>query len=173
MKDQVNLRVMTKEDTSVTWRWRNQESVRDHFSGHPYSVTQEQEELWYDKSVEKNDSLVVFVVECKTDGQLLGMTFLKQINKIHRQAEFAILIAEENSGKGFGKEACRKSLEYAFKDLNLHRIYLKVRVDNPAAIQIYTQCGFRKEGELRDDVFKNEVFRNQYVMSILESEFPV
>ncbi len=171
MAEQVRLRKLVKEDTAVTWHWRNQVAVKDHFSGHPYEVSQEQEEDWFEKNVRFNDTQTVFAVELLKDNRLVGMTFLKNINKIHRQAEFAILIDQEQAGKGFGKEACWKTVLFAFTELKLHRLFLKVRSDNPAAIRIYESCGFRKEGELRDDVYKNGAFRNQLIMGILEAEF--
>ncbi len=169
--DKIELRLLRKEDTSVTWQWRNQAAVRDHFSGHPFSVTKEQEEAWFENQVRNNESLVAFAV-CRTnDLRITGMTFLKHINSLHRQAEFAILIDEHSKGEGIGKEACRKTLQYAFNKLNLHRVYLKVRTDNIPAIKVYEFCGFKREGELRDDVYKNNSFRNQFIMSILETEF--
>ena len=171
MKDKVILRKMRKEDTSISWQWRNQKAVQDHFSGHPYSVTLEQEEEWYEKNIRFNDTQVVFAIENLVDAHLLGLTFLKNINKLHLQAEFAILIDQNQAGKGYGKEACFKTLKYAFQELKLHRVFLKVRIDNAPAISIYEACGFRKEGELRDDVYKTDSFRNQFIMAILESEF--
>jgi diamine N-acetyltransferase len=171
MKEQIILRTFRKEDTSLSWQWRNQKAVQDHFSGHPYDVTKEQEEEWYEKVVLTDEKLQVYAIEVIADKKLVGMTFLKNINKINRKAEFAILIDQEHAGKGFGKEACSKTLSKAFNELGLHRVFLHVRVDNPAAIRIYESCGFKKEGELRDDVFKNGSFRNQYFMGILAREF--
>lgn len=169
--DKIKLRLLERKDTDITWQWRNQKDVQDHFSGHPYAVTREQEMEWFDKQVKDNSSILVFGIELLSDSRLVGMTFLKHINQIHRQAEFAILIDQDFIGKGFGKEACYKTLEHAFAELNLHRVFLKVRADNPAAIKIYEHCGFRMEGELKDDVFKNGSFRNQWIMAVLASEF--
>jgi RimJ/RimL family protein N-acetyltransferase len=169
--DKIELRLLRKEDTSVTWQWRNQAAVRDHFSGHPFSVTKEQEEEWFENQVRNNESLVAFAVCRMPDKRMAGMTFLKHINSLHRQAEFAILIDEKFKGEGLGKEACHKTLLHAFRELNLHRVFLKVRTDNLAAIRVYEYCGFKKEGELRDDVYKNNSFRNQFIMAILETEF--
>jgi RimJ/RimL family protein N-acetyltransferase len=171
MGDKIKLRFMTKADTAISWQWRNQQPVKDHFSGHPFDVSKEQEEEWFERAVEANESHVVFTIVIQTSDTLAGLTFLKQINTIHRQAEFAILIDEKYSGMGIGSEACYKTLDYAFRELGLHRVWLKVREDNIAAIKIYERCGFRMEGLLRDDVFKQGSFRNQLIMSVLEGEF--
>ena len=171
MTDKVKLRKLNKSDTAISWRWRNQQAVKDHFAGHPFDVSREQEEAWFDKSVNSNESLAAYAIELIDSGQFVGITFLKNINNINRQAEFAILVDQEQAGKGFGKEACFKTLKIAFEDLNLHRVFLKVRKDNLAAIRIYEACGFKIEGELRDDVFKNDSFKDQFIMAILKPEF--
>ncbi len=171
MHEKIKLRTFVKDDTAITWKWRNQQAVQDHFSGHPYAVTREQEEDWFERSVLNNESQQVFAIEKLSDSKLVGLTFLKNINKINLQAEFAILIDEQSSGHGYGTRACFKTLEYAFQQLKLHRVFLKVRVDNEPAIRLYETCGFKKEGELRDDVFKKDKFRNQFIMGVLDSDF--
>jgi RimJ/RimL family protein N-acetyltransferase len=99
------------------------------------------------------------------------MTFLKNINMIFRHAEFAILIDAAQKGKGYGKEACYKTLEFGFRNLGLNKIYLKVRTDNSSAIRIYETCGFKVEGTIREDVYKQGKFADQFYMGILFSEF--
>ena len=43
-----------------------------------------------------------------------------------------------------------RSVEYGFNELGLNRIYLSVYADNPRAIHVYEQCGFKEFK--RDDV---------------------
>jgi RimJ/RimL family protein N-acetyltransferase len=171
-KNLIRLRSLTMEDAAITWRWRNQDGVRNDFSGHPFPVSYEEEKSWYEKNIHVNFPNTTFGVESVRDNRLVGMTFLKNINLIHRNAEFAILIDEQSAGNGFGKAACHKTVDFAFHNLGLHRVYLKVRKDNSAAIRIYEACGFKLEGTLRDDIFKQGNFNDQLVMAVLEGEFP-
>lgn len=169
----IRLRALTPDDALITWQWRNQPEVRNDFSGHPFPVSYEQEKEWYVKILSTNFPMTVFGIEVIGDGKLAGMTFLKNVNQIHRQAEFAILVDKAQSGKGYGKEACMKTLYFAFRELGLHRVYLKVRKDNAAAIKVYRACGFSEEGVLRDDLFKQGEFRDVLIMSVLSYEFVV
>lgn len=167
----IRLRALTLDDAMITWQWRNQPEIRNDFSGHPFPVNYEQEKEWIQKVLNSNMPMTVFGVELISGNKLVGMTFLKNINQIHRQAEFAILMDKAQSGKGYGKEACLETLRFAFQDLGLHRVYLKVRKDNAAAIKVYTHCGFTQEGVLRDDMFKQGEFRDVLIMSVLSYEF--
>ncbi|HNP99350.1 MAG TPA: GNAT family protein [Bacteroidia bacterium] len=168
----IRLRGLTIDDAAITWHWRNQEAIRNDFSAHPFPVNYEQEKEWMSKVVSSNIPLTAFGVEVIASGELVGMTYLKNINQLHRQAEFAILLDEANRGKGYGKEACMQTLNFAFMELGLHRVYLKVRKDNTAAIKVYTKCGFTQEGILRDDLYKQGEFRDVLIMSVLSYEFP-
>ncbi|REJ84076.1 MAG: N-acetyltransferase [Bacteroidetes bacterium] len=167
----IKLRSLTLEDAQITWKWRNLPDVRNDFSGQPFHVSIEHEQQWIKTVIGSNLPNSVFGVELLQSADLVGLTYLKNIHLVHRQAEFAILISPEHSGKGVGKAACRETLKFGFHDLNLHRIYLKVRQDNAPAIRVYKSCGFTEEGILRDDVFKQGEFRNHILMSVLEHEF--
>lgn len=165
------LRSLELSDAEITWKWRNQPAVQEFFSGHSFAVTADDEKRWMQQQLSGDTSNVTFAVVLADTGELIGMTFLKNINTNHRQAEFAILLDEAHAGKGFGTAACRATLAHGFSQLQLHRIFLKVRVDNLPAIRTYEKCGFKVEGTLRDDVFKNGKFIDQFSMSIIETEF--
>jgi diamine N-acetyltransferase len=166
----LKLRNLILKDSEITWQWRNQKPVKEYYSDHPFEVTHENEVDWYHKNVlTENKMTRIFGVEA--DGKLAGITMLKNIHPIHKLAEFAILIDEKQSGKGYGKEACYQTLSYGFSQLNLHRIFLKVRTDHPAAIRIYENCGFQREGTLRQEFFKNNLYHDQLIMGILRNEF--
>ena len=168
----IRLRALTLEDARHTWKWRNQDEVRNDFSGHPFPVSYEEELDWYEKNCKVNFPNTSFGVETLAGNQLVGMTFLKNINLIHRHAEFAILIDAAQKRKGYGKEACYKTVQFAFENLGLNRVYLKVRKENIAAIRIYENCGFKIEGTLREDVYKQGKFSDQLFMAVLAAEFP-
>ena len=52
-------------------------------------------------------------------------------------------------GKGYGTEATRLVLDYAFSGLGLHNVMLNVFASNERAIRAYTRAGFREIGRRR------------------------
>ena len=62
-KNSIRLRALTMDDARITWKWRNQEEVRNDFSGHPFPVSYEEELAWYEKNIKVNFPNTSFGVE--------------------------------------------------------------------------------------------------------------
>jgi len=62
-------------------------------------------------------------------------------------------------------------LGFAFDQLGLHRVWLRVFAENKRAIKAYKKAGFVQEGVTRDDEFFDGEFHDTIVMSVLEQEF--
>jgi RimJ/RimL family protein N-acetyltransferase len=170
--EKLKLRALTRGDIDKTLTWHNQEDIRDTYLGHPFPVNREKEEAWYQKVLTNDLPLSVFGIELIDEHKLIGITALKNINLINREAEFAIYIGDnEERGKGFSKIATKLILEFGFWKLGLNRIFLKVEEQNNVAIKLYNSIGFVSEGVLRKAVFKNNCFRNVMIMSVLKEEF--
>ena len=170
--DKIRLRALTISDIDKTLEWNNQELISDRYSGHPFPVNLEIEKRLYEKVLTSNFPTTVFGIELRDKKKLIGLTMLKEIDMITRSAKFGIMIGDpETRGKGYAHEACLKALEFGFRKLGLHRIYLKVHKTNTAALKLYEKCGFRMEGTLRDSDFKNGIFIDELIMSVLSGEF--
>ena len=108
------------------------------------------------------------------EGVHIGNVGLHRIDWKNRNAEPGIAIGEkEYWNRGYGTDAIRTLLGLAFREMNLHRVFLRVDADNARGIRCYEKAGFRQEGTLREAVFKAGIYHDQYVMSILRSEFEV
>jgi RimJ/RimL family protein N-acetyltransferase len=169
--NKIKLRALTLSDVDRTLEWNNQEDISNLYSGHPFPVNLEMEKKWYDKILISNYPVTVFGIEFIETKTLIGLTLLKDINLIDRNADFAIYIGDHNyRGKGLSKEATKKTLDFAFFKLGLNKVSLKVLSDNIDALSLYQKIGFIKEGVLRESVFKNNEFKSEIMMSILKNE---
>jgi RimJ/RimL family protein N-acetyltransferase len=170
----IRLRALTASDIENTLKWNNQDDIKDLYAGHPFPVNIEMENEWYEKITKSNFPTTVFGIELIQEEKLIGYSILKNINMIHRKAEFGILIGDKNErGKGYSKEATLKTLNFGFNQLGLNRIYLFVQTNNKAAIELYKTTGFKHEGELKSSVYKNGTYINEFVMAVLKEEFEV
>jgi RimJ/RimL family protein N-acetyltransferase len=74
-------------------------------------------------------------------------------------------------GKGYGTDAMRVVLRYAFTELNLHRVSLDVFSYNPRAIRSYEKAGFKYEGCMRSRVQRDGKRWNMVFMGIMKEEW--
>ena len=146
--DKIDLESIDFEHTNLIVKWRNNENVRKNFIFQD-DMTEEMHVSWMNNKVLKNE-VIQFIIVDKQTNLPVGSTFLKDISSF--KAEFGIFIGDDNArGKGFGTEAAKLICEYAFSELKLHKIYLRVLAKNEAAIRSYEKVGFEKEAYLVDE----------------------
>lgn len=88
-----------------------------------------------------------FLICQKSDEKIVGSINLTQIFRARFQnAYLGYYLGKEYTGKGYMKEAIALILQYAFKDLKLHRIEANVQPNNIASIAVLERNGFSKEG---------------------------
>ena len=160
------------KDAEITWKWRNDPDVSNYYSGHPFPVSPEMERKWYEKILYSNIPSTYLGIELTEGDTLIGIIGLDDISFITRSARFSILIGDPGKrGKGYAKESTLAMLRFGFHDLGMNRVSLTVREDNLPALKLYEECGFTREGVLRESTFKKDKYINELVMSILKREF--
>ncbi len=101
------------------------------------------------KNFEKN-TLFQWGISLKTDNKIIGTTTLFHIDEKNCRAEIGYALNREFWGKGLVTEAVNALLNYAFTELNLHRIEADVDPRNTPSIRLLERFGFQKEGYLRE-----------------------
>jgi RimJ/RimL family protein N-acetyltransferase len=115
---------------------------------------------------------VEFRLRTLEDDRLIGFVALHSIEWNNRAGLLSIGIGEPDyRGKGYGSEALRLILRYAFNELNLERVGLDVIANNLAAIRAYERAGFRQEGTLRGAVLRDGQRHDRIVMGVLRDEW--
>jgi RimJ/RimL family protein N-acetyltransferase len=172
----IRLRPIEKDDLPHFVKWLADEETRSYISLHlPFS--QMQEERWYDENLNAREEQAWAIdAQPQTLGmgpwEHLGSCGLFKINWRSRHAEAGILIgAREFWGRGYGTDALHTLIQWGFYTLNLNRIYLRVYEDNRRAIRSYQKLGFVEEGRLRQDDYRNGVYRDTLLMSVLHQEW--
>lgn len=153
--------------------WRNDPEIRDMTLSYRFPVTQVMEENWYRKSMAGEDhTKVFFAIENNDDGKHIGFTHLYNIDFISSNAYFGIVIGDKSEhGKGKSKEAIHLILQFAFKQLNLHKINLEVASFNKKAIAVYRSFGFSTEGILKEQIFMDGLYYDRISMAIFRDDY--
>ena len=151
-------------------QWRNDRDVNQYFFEYEPS-TVERQERWL-RAVSSSDDEKFFIIST-LKGEPIGTIGLNEIDCRSRNAEWGrFMIGDKRFlGKGYAHEAMYLSVQYAFLHLNLHRLYLKVFSWNKRARSMYESFGFKKEGILREHVFKDGKYHDVVVYGMLADEF--
>jgi RimJ/RimL family protein N-acetyltransferase len=113
----------------------------------PY--TKEGTKKWIEKQLEEQN-VVPFAIRTLAEDRLIGDVGLGQVYWSHGDTYLGIGIGERDFwGKGYGTDAMKLALRYAFIELNLRRVTLNVYEYNPRAIRCYEKLGFQHEGRVR------------------------
>ncbi|WP_096154171.1 GNAT family N-acetyltransferase [Bacillus sp. FJAT-45066] len=168
----LRLRKMDKEDIEKYHLWRNDIDVMATTSLALDAYTFEETKEFVEKVILNSNSSKSYIIEMKEDNFIIGVTSLINIDTKNRNAECIIDIGEkEYWGKGYGTEALKILLDYAFLELNLHRVLLRVFSLNERAIHIYKKLGFVKEGVVRESLYRNGKWHDIITMGILKKEY--
>ncbi|MCB0154381.1 MAG: GNAT family N-acetyltransferase [Anaerolineae bacterium] len=166
----LTLRAIERDDLPRFVTWVNDPEVIHHLRVMvPLSL--EDETAWYEQQRQDKTTLN-FSIVITADNTHIGSIGLMKIDQHNQQAELGILVGDKSKwGQGYGPEAIGLMVDFAFRHLNLHRVYLLVDASHPKAVRAYRTCGFVEEGRLRDNIFRHGRFEDHLIMSILRSEY--
>ncbi|MFN2518699.1 MAG: GNAT family N-acetyltransferase [Jatrophihabitantaceae bacterium] len=105
------------------------------------------------------------------DGQAVGTVSLFHEDLLARHAEVGIALLPEARGKGYGTDALRLVVEFAFTTRNLRRVYLSALASNAAALASYRKVGFVEEGRHREHCWVRGRYEDEVAMGLLRSEW--
>lgn len=171
-----------KELLPLLWKWESdlEPSVPTGDPARP--MTPEAIEQLYERYSKAGQDSTPFVVYERATMHPIGTAGLMAINHLHRTAELGIGIGEHDCwGKGYGTEATRLLLNYAFNVLALHNVMLRVFGYNQRAIRAYLRAGFREIGRRRQaqrigsqvyDVVLMDCLATEFGQSVLRGQLP-
>jgi RimJ/RimL family protein N-acetyltransferase len=166
----IYLRPVEREESEVLEPWFNDPEVLRTVLGHR-PLNRQQEEAYIEKINASEQDIMLGIAVQETD-RLIGVTGLHQILLKNRSAGFGITIgAKDEWGKGYGTEATALMVRYAFETLNLNRVWLHVLEYNQRGLRTYEKLGFKREGVLRQEHYRDGRYWDTITMAILRQEW--
>ncbi len=169
--ESIRLRAIEREDIPAFVRWFNDPEVRRYLLMYK-PLSKAREERWFEAHLDKQDEFI-FAIEARTEeGWVhIGNIGLHRVDWKNRNATLGIVLGEKAYwGRGYGTDAVRTALRFAFQELNLHRVELEVVAENLRAIRCYEKAGFIREGTRREALFGDGRYHDAYMMAVLAGE---
>lgn len=146
----VRLAAPLPEDAEALARWSTQDDYMRLLDDDPV-LPQNASHFTFSTSADS----FYFHLRTLTGDTFIGFIVLFNIKWRNQSAMLAMGIGEaEYRGKGYGSDALRLILNYAFNELSLYRVSLTVMDYNTAAIRAYERAGFVLEGRERGAVLR-------------------
>ena len=169
--DLVRLAAKQADDNKLIARWHDDaEYLRflDDDAARPRSVEALNQQ---DKDRHDRGNSFEFMFRTLVEDKVIGFGGLwGQWN--HRTFWLGIGIGEAGyRGKGYGTDAMRLLVGYAFRELDAYRIQLGVLSTNARAIRCYEKVGFVHEVVKRADIYRDGQRIDTYYMGLLRAEW--
>ncbi|MFT7900750.1 MULTISPECIES: GNAT family N-acetyltransferase [Flavobacteriaceae] len=166
--EKVGLRAIEKEDLAHLRDWRNIPNFRKNFREvRELSLTDQ--EAWFESLQKtKHINYMFTIVDLKTN-KAIGAAGLLYINWIIRSGDFSFYIGEDEKyigTDGIAKEAAKLLIDYGFKNLNLHKIWMELYEFDIQKIEFFKKYfDFKQDGLLRDNCFEDGRYWNSLIIS--------
>jgi len=166
----VALGPMRRDLLPLYQRWINDLATVRSLALPPRPISLEAETAWYD-GLAAGD-IAVFTIYERATWRPVGNLDLRDIDPRNRTAGFGILIGETDCrGRGYGTEATRLALDYAFTALGLHNVLLSCYEFNLAGQRAYAKAGFREIGRRRQCRWMGGRLWDEIFMDCVATEF--
>jgi RimJ/RimL family protein N-acetyltransferase len=126
---------------------------------------------WIQERNQARDAFI-FGIRLLTAGELLGHIELDGVLWTHRVCGIGLAIGDPNLwARNYGSEATRLALEFAFHELNLHRVTLTVFDYNERSIALAEKMGFKREGTFREFLERDGERHDMLLYGLLRPEW--
>lgn len=170
----LELKLFTPENAEelLDYYIRNEEHLRD--------FEPRRDKSFYTLEVQKgmlNESYRQFLSGTTVDmgifkeGRLIGKIKISNIvSGIFKNGIIGYSIDKDEQGKGYMKEALKMALEYAFKELRLHRVEASALVENMRSRNVLLSCGFKELGLNEKYLFIDGKWRDHFTYYITSDQ---
>lgn len=168
----VLIRPMEREDLPFIQRLNADPAVRGRVVGWGWPQSLAEQVSWFEAQ-KVGGQTYRWVVE-RRDGGLIGLTGLWDVDWHNRNAHSALKLGGEPGvrGDGFGTDAIKAVMAFAFYDVGLERLYSTILEDNTASLRAYCdKAGWQQEGRARRHVWRHGRWVDLLHVAALKSDF--
>jgi RimJ/RimL family protein N-acetyltransferase len=167
MKENITLRPWELSDLSNLISYANNPNIAQNLTNaFPYPYTPEAG-LKFIAMTQSHSPLHIFAI-C-LNNQAIGGIGVHPQQDIHEKCiELGYWLAEPFWGKGIMSDVVKQMIAYAFKNFDVKRLYARPFSSNIGSQKVLEKCGFTHEATLKKSIFKNGVYLDELIYSIIK-----
>lgn len=113
--------------------------------------------------------IVAVIIELSGEERIIAAATLGPFSRNESSRHvtgFGIVVHDDYQDKGLGTQLTQYMIDIA-REKGLKKVYLQVFTNNEKAIHVYRKCGFKIEGKLEKEHYKDGEYGDDYRMTIL------
>jgi RimJ/RimL family protein N-acetyltransferase len=166
--DTVSLRTVEEEDVEFLHELVNDRRMWQGFGApNPRSREDVRERIGHDE-------VPVDLLICRSDGSdadPVGRVRLLDLDEHWGNVELTCSVVPSAQGEGLATDACRRTIDYAFDQFGVNRVFARVFDTNEASTRLVESLGFTHEGALREQVYHCGEYVDMHRYGLLEREW--
>ncbi|OQY09032.1 MAG: GNAT family N-acetyltransferase [Marinitoga sp. 4572_148] len=168
----VRLRAYSKNDLKKALEYINDYEIKKFLTpGIPFPYKMEDEEKWYENINPNGKGIYDFAIELKETNEYIGGCGINNVDWKNSVATVGVFIGKPFFNKGYGTEAMDLLVDFVFNEMNMNKVKLHVFSFNKRAIKSYEKVGFKVEGVLREQIFREGKYHDEIIMGLLRREW--
>ncbi|MFZ2493849.1 MAG: GNAT family protein [Thermoanaerobaculia bacterium] len=170
--EHVILRAFEREDAERCYRWMNDPNIVRTLKGR-YPIAFQTEVEWLERAMQPGSAERHFAIERKEDRVHIGNASIHDIDWVSRAGWFGLFIGEPSAwNRGFGTDSIQTLVRFAFDEMNLRKLRINVFEYNDRAKHVLLAKGFREEGRLVRDFYREGSYHDIVILSVFRDDEP-
>jgi [ribosomal protein S5]-alanine N-acetyltransferase len=166
--DRLIIRLVEHSDLPALLEVNNNDAVTRYL---PYDSwkSMDDAQAWYERAMTRHETGIVwqFVIVLRESGRAIGTCLFFNFDEPSHRAETGYVLGQVYWSKGYGHEAMKGLVAYAFDTLNLRRLEAQVDPRNVASCKLLERLGFEREGLRRQNYFTKGEFSDTALYGLL------
>lgn len=116
-------------------------------------------------------SLLQWGIVRQGEDRVIGTCTIAAIDPNHRRAEIGFALVRGEWGHGFAREAVQTLIDFAFVELDLHRLGADADPRNHRSLALLESVGFVREGYQRESYLVGDEWQDAVMFGLLRREW--
>jgi ribosomal-protein-alanine N-acetyltransferase len=170
--DDVTLRELHTSDAHALYQELTTPEVKRFMWAPPPSVDAFERFIHWSHAERATGKYICYGVVPLGEEHARGAFELRQLQPGFLRGELGFVVAPALWGRGVFHEGARLLLDFAFREVKVHRIEARAAVDNERGNAALRKLGFQREGMLKDAFWRDDRWVDQYLWALLDTRWP-